>query len=166
MRHGTWATAAAAMLSLALLVSCTNKPADRVPSSMSEAQKQPALSLIPYPAHLSRLPGAFEFGEATPVIFDPNDGQAGLTAGLFIDLVQRSHGPRLVSQPHGEHAITLRRLADPNATGKEGYRLEVTPASVTISASQTAGLLYGTMTLWQLMTQSARQFAPRDYSGP
>ncbi len=154
MRHGTWATAAAALLSLPLLVSCTNKPADRVPSSVSEAQKQPPLSLIPYPAHLSRRPGVFEFGEATPVSVDPNDGQAGLAAGLFIDLVQRSHGPRLVSQPHGEHAITLRRLADPNATGKEGYRLEVTPAGVTISASQTAGLLYGTMTLWQLMTQA------------
>jgi len=45
-------------------------------------------------------------------------------------------------------------LADPHATGKEGYRLEVTPAGVTISASQTAGLFYGTITLWQLLTQT------------
>jgi len=79
-------------------------------------------------------------------------------------LFRRTRGLTLVPQPGGSRAIVIRRLADPHATGKEGYRLEVTPAGVTISASQTAGLFYGTITLWQLLTRR-RVLRIADHSG-
>ncbi|HEY2574296.1 MAG TPA: beta-N-acetylhexosaminidase, partial [Verrucomicrobiaceae bacterium] len=99
--------------------------------------------------------GQFVVGNGTPLIFDRTDAESSRIAAYFADLVYRTRGLRLVSQHNGRRAIVIRRLVDPDATGKEGYRLEVTPAGVTISASKSTGLFYGTITLWQLLTQTS-----------
>src|SRR3569833_1800451 len=52
------------------------------------------------------------------------------------------------AEDNGVPAIEFRRLSDPNATGKEGYRLEVRPWGITVSASQTAGLFFGVVLFW------------------
>ncbi|HWD27975.1 MAG TPA: family 20 glycosylhydrolase [Rhizomicrobium sp.] len=113
-------------------------------------------ALIPLPAHMVPGQGSFTLSAATPLVFDKTDADTARVAGMFAGLVHRARGIALAAST-GPGAITLRRLSDPNATGKEGYSLEVTPDGVTISASQTAGLLYGVMTLWQLTTQTAGQ---------
>ncbi len=148
---------AATLAALPLLLSCTNT--DTVPAGL---QAHPAgtqiaaiPALIPFPAHLAIQTGRFVVGDGTPLSFDRMDAESARIAAYFADLVYRTRGLRLVSQPGGRHAIVLRHLDDPNATGKEGYRLEVTPAGVTISASKPAGLFYGTITLWQLLTQTS-----------
>jgi hexosaminidase len=111
-------------------------------------------ALIPFPAHIEMQSGRFVVGQGTPLIFDRTDAESARIAAYFADLVYRTRGIRLVSQPGGSRAIVIRRLVDPKATGKEGYRIEVTPSGVTISASKPAGLFYGTITLWQLLTQT------------
>jgi len=108
--------------------------------------------------------GRFVVSDGTPLIYDRADAESARIAAYFADLVYRTRGLRLVSQSGGSHAIVIRRLVDPNATGKEGYRLEVTPAGITISASKPAGLFYGTITLWQLLTQT--QGAPANLAIP
>ena len=147
---------AAALAVLPLLVSCTNP--DTGPAGLqthlagTHVAATPAL--IPFPAHLAMQSGRFVISDGTPLVFDRSDAESARIAAYFADLVYRTRGLRLVSQPGGSRAIAIRRLADPHATGKEGYRLEVTPAGVTISASEPAGLFYGTITLWQLLTQT------------
>jgi hexosaminidase len=51
------------------------------------------------------------------------------------------------------HSILLRINSDATL-GDEGYRLEVTPAVVTITANRPAGLFYGVQTIRQLMPAS------------
>jgi hexosaminidase len=117
------------------------------------AVARPAPSLVPIPAQMTERRGEFVVTAATPLVFEVRDAA---TASYFSSLVARTRG--LVFKRHrGTRAITLRRLADPKATGDEGYRLDVSPRGVTISASKPAGLFYGTITLWQLMTQTPGQ---------
>jgi hexosaminidase len=107
-------------------------------------------SLVPIPAQVAVLAGGFTVTRSTPLVFAKGDAP---TASYFADLLGRSRGLRL-TRHHGGHGIVLRRLTDPDATGPEGYRLTVSPQGVTIAASQPAGLFYGAITLWQLMTQT------------
>jgi hexosaminidase len=112
----------------------------------------PALpALIPLPAHMAPGEGSFTVSAATPLVFDA-DG--ALAANYFADLLRRTRGIALIAKG-GTGAITFRHLSDPDATGKEGYTLEITPAGATVSASTSAGLLYGGITLWQLLTQTS-----------
>ena len=137
---------AAALLALPLLLSCAHK-------EISQAERAAPLALIPYPAHLTLQSGHFTIGDGTQLVFDPADADSARIASYFTDLVRRAPGLSLTTQAQGTHAITLRR--DPGVTEKEGYRLEITAHGITISASQSAGLFYGTITLWQLLTQTS-----------
>ena len=113
-----------------------------------------SLSLVPLPARLVMQPGQFIVDDQTPLVFDPADADSARIAAYFTDLVHRTSGLTLIARTNRTGGIVLRRLEDPSATGTEGYRLEITPAGVTISASQSAGLFYGTITLWQLLSQT------------
>jgi hexosaminidase len=143
-----------AILALPLILSCTATPVDRGQPSLPRAAAALTPSLIPMPAQLAMRPGNFTIQTGTALVVDPADPDSGRIAEGFRDLVQRSLGLKLASSPAAKHAIVLRRLPDSQATGKESYRLQVTPDGIVISASQGAGLFYGTMTLWQLMTQA------------
>ncbi len=147
---------AASLAILPLLISCATRQTDHADrqAHVSDTQMAVTPALVPFPAHLAVQSGQFAVSDGTPLLFDKVDADSARIAAIFADLVQRTPGLTLVPKPEGARAIVIRRLADPNATGKEGYRLEVTPAGVTISASQTAGLFYGTITLWQLLTQA------------
>jgi hexosaminidase len=116
------------------------------------APVHPALSLVPWPAHLTLQTGSFTVKDGAVVHSDRGDKDGARIARYLADLVRRSRGLKLsASDKAGD--IRLEHLTDPNATGAEGYRLAVTSGGVTISASHTAGLFYGAVTLWQLMTQ-------------
>ncbi len=142
---------------LSLLVACAAPAPVRpaVPVRAVAPAAVSSLSLIPEPAHLAVQPGQFIVSDGTALVFDSADADSARVATYFTALVHRSRGLTLTPRAAGEHAIVLRRLADPDATGKEGYRLEITPQGVTVSAGQTAGLFYGTITLWQLLTQTS-----------
>ncbi|MEI9989100.1 MAG: family 20 glycosylhydrolase [Rhizomicrobium sp.] len=112
------------------------------------AANAPAPSVVPYPAHLTPQAGEFTVDATTPIVFDRADA---LAAAYFVDLLRRSRGIALHRRT-GANAITLRR--DPSIGGTEAYRLDVTPHGVTISAGRSAGVFYGTITLWQLLTQT------------
>jgi hexosaminidase len=149
----TVARIAAALAALPLIVSCA-VPDHAGRQAPIDIQRTVSPALIPFPAHLAMQSGQFVVDDRTSLLFDKTDADSVRIAGSFADLVRRTRGLTLLPQADGTRAIVIRRLADPNATGKEGYRLEVTPAGVTISASQSAGLFYGTITLWQLLTQT------------
>lgn len=142
-------------LALLLAACAQNTPPSVVqPAPTPPSSATPSFSLVPWPAHLELRPGFFVVGEDTPLQYKHGDAASAYIAAYLADLVRRSrHLSLKPSGKKGPHAILLRRLSDPDATGKEGYRLEIMPDGITISASQTAGLFYGAITLWQLMTQ-------------
>jgi hexosaminidase len=103
--------------------------------------------LLPMPASVSEQTGSFTIAGAAIAASNPAEKQA---ATRLLDLVARSGGPALSLSPKGR----IRFRHDPKIAGTEAYRLVVTPAGATVSASTDAGLYYGAETLWQLIAAS------------
>ena len=107
----------------------------------------PNLPLLPMPATVTSGVGSFSVVRAT---IAADDAGATAAARRLAELVARTGGPKLVLAKGG--AIRFRR--DPSIKGEEAYRLRVTPAGATVSASSDTGLYYGATTLWQLIAAS------------
>jgi hexosaminidase len=100
------------------------------------------LLLIPKPAAIERRPGSFAFDHKAAVMTDAANEANG-----------RYLLTRLRLQPgDGEPTIHLAIDDELSALGPEGYRLEVTPQMIHISAGEPAGVFYGIQTLAQLLT--------------
>lgn len=116
-------------------------------------------SIIPWPAHVTPGAGALTLQDGSPIVYDASDVEAPRIAHYLADIVRRSGGPLLVARPGDvasppAQAIVLRRRAGADATGAEGYKLDVTPDGIVISAGHSAGLFYGAVTAWQLATEA------------
>jgi hexosaminidase len=124
----------------------------------SLAQAAP-VSLIPLPAKLQLADGMFKVADDTPIVIPPHDPAARQDALYLVDLLARTRGLhlRLTENTHASSAIVFSR--DPKAvvSQAEGYTLDVTPQGVRIVARDDAGLFYGAVTLWQLLTPDAHQ---------
>jgi hexosaminidase len=104
----------------------------------------PNLPLLPMPATVTSGVGGFSVAHAT-IAADDAGGTAA--ARRLVELVARTGGPKLALAKGG----TIRFRRDPTIKGDEAYRLRVTPAGATVSASSDTGLYYGATTLWQLI---------------
>ncbi|MBV9882925.1 MAG: family 20 glycosylhydrolase [Sphingomonadaceae bacterium] len=113
------------------------------------AAAQPAPRLVPLPRSMAVQPGHLTVTAATPVVAD---GPARGAASRFVELLRRTTGiaPRLGAGA-AAGAIRFRTVA---GMAPESYRLEVDGSGATISASDRAGLFYGGVTLWQLLTEA------------
>ncbi|MEO8102185.1 MAG: family 20 glycosylhydrolase [Betaproteobacteria bacterium] len=118
----------------------------------ARAQTPSAPAIIPNPLVIERGTGTFRLSSVTPIVIPANDRQARRAADYLRDLVQRTHGMRLQVQSGAarDHAINIRPVAG-KPLAREAYRLVATPDRVTVSASDPAGLLYGGISLWQLI---------------
>ena len=126
----------------------------------SETSARPSLAVIPAPAQVKQSQGTFLVGAGTPVRFE--GAEAEHVARFFADLVGRSRDlalPVAAAPVAGDedNAIHLRLLAAEDGVGEEAYSLRVSPRRIDLSASHPRGLLYGTVTLWQLMTANSAQ---------
>ncbi len=120
-------------------------------SAVMGATDDGGISIIPRPVELKRASGLFVIQENTPVVAD---AAAMEEAGKLVDALAPAMGFRLNLVQDGEKregAIALRIDASPAESGKEGYKLEVTPAGIIIRAQGAAGLFYGIQTLRQLL---------------
>lgn len=109
-----------------------------------------APSIIPNPASMRAGEGTFRLHDGTPIIVAPGDAQAKQAAHYLAQLVWRTHRLHLPVRTGRarDAAIVLARNRDEAA---QSYRLEVSARRIKISAPQYAGLLYGGITLWQLI---------------
>ena len=131
-------------------------------ADQASAQTSPssALNLIPEPRSVTPNVSAapVEIADGTPILVPAGDAAALKVARQLADLAARTRGlrlePRVGAAPVWGPAIVLARDSDP-AEGREAYALDIGQGRATIHASQTAGLFYGAMTLWQLMTPDA-----------
>src|SRR3569832_2518793 len=92
------------------------------------ARAAPDLPLLPLPAVVAPQAGSFLFSRAT---IAANDAGGVAAAHRLAELVARSGGPRLVLARGG----TIRCRRDAAVKGAEAYRLRITPAGATVTAS-------------------------------
>ena len=106
-------------------------------------------SLVPRPVSDVPAQGSFTVTAATPVESGAKDKAAAEAAQRFLGLMQES-GALALKSGHGTQPI--RFVTDRKIAGDEAYRLTISPSGVTIAASHPAGLFYGAVSLWQLLT--------------
>ena len=140
-------TGFAALVLAALLLGCQTGSVPPAPPRVT--------SIIPAPVSAIAAQGHFTVTAATPVVCAASDPDCAWVAQYLTDLVKRSRGLQLSAGTDGgaRGAIALRLSA---GMAPEAYRLDVTPGGVTVSAGSRAGLLYGAVSLWQLLTQEQR----------
>lgn len=140
--------------------------------------------LIPVPNAIVPQPGWFTFDSRTVIRVPADDPYARSAADYLADLLTRclGHAPAIASgdanaaqsrlaraEPanipaaHAQSAITFRRRA---GLGPEAYRLEITARGIVISATGGAGLFYGAVTLWQMLTPGSGSPAAAAHTFP
>src|SRR5688500_8398456 len=157
----TWAL----LLLAALAAGCADAPppaADANPASAaSSAATAPALPLIPMPASAVRGEGGFPVRADTPVIAAANDPAARQAAGQFARLLAESFGSTPALSDTGDAANAIAFVTDPQLNASaEGYVLDVSSDGVRIRARDAAGLFYGGVSLWQLLSADSERKLP------
>jgi len=118
-------------------------------SSTAAAQTSDPLPLTPLPQSIVRGTGGFTVLDGAAIGTAPGDAGAETAARILAAHVKVERG--LTLTPHeGSGTITLTR--DASVRGDEAYRLVVDAQGIRISASGDRGLLYGAMTIAQLLS--------------
>jgi hexosaminidase len=113
--------------------------------------QEPAVHVVPRPAHVATGQGHFVLGPSTALV-----ARGGLDAARAAErlreVVLETTGRTLGDSSGGPGGTILLQLdpAFPDPT-REGYRLVVAPRGITVTARSGAGLFYGTETLRQLL---------------
>ncbi|HYH56597.1 MAG TPA: beta-N-acetylhexosaminidase, partial [Anseongella sp.] len=116
------------------------------------------INLIPVPVNLEMGEGIFALTSGTSIVIDPNKEELRELAPFFAEMIAQPTGFNLpVTGPAREEGsksihLILNKVND-QLTGREGYRMKVSPAAVSISANEPAGLFYGMQTLMQLFPE-------------
>jgi len=130
----------------ACLVLAVAKPARKAPAHV--------LNLVPTPVRIVRAKGAFRIGHNTNIVFSDKYPDDRFAAEQLMEEVLTDVSERIepTSKP-SKRAITLRRLRDPISKDDfgQGYRLDITPLHISVSAQTSAGMFYGVQTLKQLI---------------
>jgi len=115
-----------------------------------------ALPLIPQPAHIEYREGTFPLSAQTRVVAAAADMPARAAADHFVRMLEEQTGVRLARTDLGEPSSIVFATESGGSSGlsPEAYTLEVTPTEIRIRAANAAGLFYGAVTLWQLLTAS------------
>jgi len=119
----------------------------------------PSLSLIPQPTSIEHQPGTFRLRQGAALIVDSRNAQAPGIARHFATLLADTRGIHLDVRPFGDatggrDAIVFSLDADADLVPSgEGYEITIDARSVHVSAREPQGLFYGSVTLWQLLTQ-------------
>ena len=123
--------------------------------------------VIPAPAEVNPGSGSFRVDSTVVMRVPSRDRDAVSAAHYLADLWTRTNGLTLAVRAGAAEVrtrtIEFRRSrasspagSSPARSGLEGsgleaYDIEVTPQRITVSASSSAGLFYGAVTLWQLL---------------
>lgn len=112
------------------------------------------LKLVPMPRHVLHTAGGFRIGNDTNIVFSEAHAEDRFSAAQVMEEILTDVGVRLEPASRARRqAILLQRAVDPVSKEDfgQGYRLDVTPAQVTISAETSEGIFYGVQTLKQLI---------------
>jgi len=109
-------------------------------------------ALIPAPAGLHLHAGSFHLAAGTSVFVRGDD--AGRAAEYLHMLLEKSHALPLnrVEDAEAEITLVVDRAGFAADASPESYRLQISPERVRIEAPDARGLLYGAVTLWQVVS--------------
>lgn len=148
------------MLFVALSIAALALAACKQPAPPSAVTRELPLTVIPAPAKVERAQGEFVITADTQLTF--GDGaEAKRVADYFNDLVRQTYGVGLASAGNAPdvNVIHFALTAGESTSGAEGYSLVASPTRVVINASDPRGLLYGAVTLWQLISKQENELA-------
>jgi hexosaminidase len=111
-------------------------------------------NLIPMPAQLTESGEGFTVTAQTPIVVDGSDADAHRVADYLASLTAHTRHLSLQVKTGAAEtgAIVLTRDPQASVANAEGYMLDVTPQGIRIIARDAAGLFYGAVTAWQLLT--------------
>ena len=144
------------LLLVMALAACGPAGGDHPPASAARPSGPPP-NIIPAPRDFTRGSGAFRIAADTPVIFSGEGGEQA--ANFFIEHLKVT--PEVVLQKPREgqpesKAVSFVQVTDAGFE-PEGYELVVGDSGATVKARTPAGLLYGAVTLWELLTVTPPQ---------
>ena len=118
-------------------------------------QAQRSVSIVPQPVSMEMGKGNFTLSSASVIEISTTDADAKRVAGFLNKKISDVTGYavpiRYVSSfSNSSNSIRL-SLSTDKTLGDEGYKLNVSPSLVTITANKPAGLFYGMQTLLQLL---------------
>ena len=113
--------------------------------------------LIPMPAAMVPQAGTLTIATGAEIAVPAGDHGAAIAARLLAARVAQERG---LSLSIGTANPRVAFVRDPAVTGAEAYRLTISPAEARITASGDSGLLYGAMTLAQLLSPDAAYGRP------
>jgi hexosaminidase len=139
----------------AALTACGSGGGDRAPA----ARPSPSPFVIPVPREFTAGTGAFRVSAATPVIHSGGAGAA--EAARYFAQLARKNPEITVRTPREDDsasdAISFVIAAADESFAAEGYSLSAKPDGVVVKARTPAGLFYGAVTLWQMLTVAPLQ---------
>jgi len=130
-----------------LLAGCTQTPAPELPLAFST---QP-LPLVPQPIQVEAGQGRFVIHPATVVAAE--DDAAREAAAQFVDMLRETTGTALAQGSADAPGAIVFAIDAQQGIAAEGYVLEIERAAIRITASDHAGLVYGAVSLWQLLAR-------------
>jgi hexosaminidase len=136
------------------VVAALGLPTVAIPGAAHAAAPAPTLtSVIPAPVEAHPQVGAdFRLGPQTVIQTPPGSATVAAIGDQLARALRPATGfPLPVTSTAGTSVIALLLGPAEARLGNEGYRLTVSPASVTIRANQPAGLYAGAQTLRQLL---------------
>ena len=152
-RNAASRLSAAAALAVLVLAGCQRSPAPTETEAASPARAAAPLPVVPLPAAIERGHGAFAVNAATPVVAAADDDGARRAARQFVELVRASTGTMLPVRTDAADGAAIVFATDATGdTGSEGYVLDIAQDGIRIAAREPAGLFYGGVSLWQLLT--------------
>lgn len=115
--------------------------------------------LIPMPAEVSQGSGKVRFGAHTPIVTMAGNPAAQRASDYLASELRRlkaGWAPILRCAPAS--MVSIRLKLDPEAPVKyaDGYSLTVDHRGITVRASSAAGLFYGAVSTWQLLTANPK----------
>jgi hexosaminidase len=151
------------LLTALAVVACGSREPAAAPAPAVKKSTR-TYGIIPVPRDIESGEGGMRVAGGTRVTFSGGDA-ARASAQYFVDFTQRNITLGLSSPVAGEPrngAVNFVLVEDPQSAaakdlGDEGYSLVVTTDRITITAAKPAGLFYGAVTLWQVMTGKAQQ---------
>lgn len=122
---------------------------------ISFSQNQQEISIIPVPVSLQTGKGSFQIKSTTSIEISSVATDAKRVAHFLSDKLKQATGYTL---PVKQQAIASKtsgniRLAitKDGLLGEEGYKLNVTPSTISITANSASGLFYAIQTFYQLL---------------
>ena len=111
---------------------------------------QQEVNIIPQPAQLKLLKGYFEIDPATSVHYNTVNQDLTAAASFLTKQILNLSGIPMPQNKKTGKSIQLKMISSAQI-GQEGYLLNVTPKSITISANTHRGLIYGIQSLLQTL---------------